>query len=123
MWRRVWTVAPGLSAKRAGIGGVMPLYDTKTYHADVGGHEVHFEFDRTGVIVNRGRLIIDGREVDSRSLFWGASNVRGELPDGRAFTVEFESGTVGQLKKVVLVLDDQRIDLKDTVKGPPAHVS
>jgi hypothetical protein len=98
----------------------MPLYDTKTYRADVGGHEVNFEFDRTGVVVNRGRLIIDEREVDSRALFWGKSNVRGELRDGRAFTVEFESGAVGQLKNVVLVLDGERIDLKDTADGPPA---
>lgn len=101
----------------------MALYDTKTYRADVGGHEIHFEFDRSGVVVNRGRLVVDERQVDSRAVHWGETNVRGELPDGRTFTVEFESGFVGQLKTVVLVLDGERIDLKGTADGPPAQVA
>lgn len=99
----------------------MALYDTKTYRAAVGEHEINFEFDRSGVVINRGRLVVDGQQVAERAVVWGSTNVRGELPDGRTFTVEFASGSVGQLKRVELVLEGERIDLKDTTTGPPAQ--
>jgi len=91
----------------------MAMYATKTYKASVGEHEVEFEFDKTGVIVNRGRLYLDGEELDSRAVHYGESTVRGKLPDGRAFKVEFGSGVVGQLKHVELVLADERIPLEE----------
>ncbi|MEJ7824770.1 MAG: hypothetical protein WKF48_05045 [Solirubrobacteraceae bacterium] len=91
----------------------MTLYGTKTYKAAVGEHEVAFEFDRTGVIVNRGRLYVDGAELDKRAVHYGESTLTGKLPDGRSFKVEFGSGFVGQLKFVELVLDDERIPLEE----------
>ncbi len=89
----------------------MAIYDTKTYRAAVGEHEVTFEFDKTGIIVNRGRLYLDGAEIDKRAVHYGDSSVSGKLPDGQAFKVEFGSGLVGQLKFVELVLDGERIAL------------
>lgn len=97
----------------------MALYDTKTYKADVGEHEISFDFDRSGVIVNRGRLFVDGKQVDDRAVFWGDSAVSGELSDGRSFKVEFGSGFVGQLKKLELVVGDERIDLRHTDPDDP----
>lgn len=90
----------------------MTIYGTKTYKADVGEHEVAFEFDKSGVIVNRGRLYLDGEELDKRAVHYGESTLTGRLPDGRSFKVEFASGFVGQLKSVELVLDDERIPLR-----------
>ncbi len=89
----------------------MAIYDTKTYKAAVGEHEVAFEFDKTGIIVNRGRLYLDGVELDKRAVHYGESTLSGKMPDGRAFKVEFGSGLVGQLKFVELVLDGERIPL------------
>lgn len=89
----------------------MTIYGTETYKAAVGEHEVAFEFDKTGIIVNRGRLYLDGVEIDKRVVHYGESTVSGKLPDGRAFKVEFGSGLVGQLKFAELVLDGERIPL------------
>lgn len=91
----------------------MTLYGTKTYKASVGEHEVEFEFDKTGVIINRGRLYVDGTEFDKRAVHFGESTLTGKLPDGRSFKVEFGSGFVGQLKFVELVLGDERIPLEE----------
>lgn len=91
----------------------MSLYGTKTYRAEVGEHEVVFEFDKSGVIVNRGRLYLDGEELDKRAVHYGESTLTGKLPDGRPFKVEFGSGFVGQLKFVELVLGDERITLTE----------
>jgi len=74
-------------------------------------HEV--EFDKTVVIVNRGRLYVDGRELHKRAVHYGESTVRGELLDRRPFKVEFGSSFVGQLKHVDLVLGDERIPLEE----------
>ena len=49
----------------------MAIYDTKTYTAAVGEHEVAFEFDKSGVIVNRRRLYLDGVEIDKRAVHYG----------------------------------------------------
>ena len=84
---------------------------TKTYGADVGGHKVEFEFDKSGVVVNRGRIYVDGTELDKRAVFWGKSDLHGELPDGRSFKVEFGSGFFGQLTSVELELDGEHIPL------------
>lgn len=111
----------GACPGRIGYAFGMALYENKTYRAEVGEHSVDFEFDRSGVVINRGRLIIDGQEVAERAVFWGNTEVRGALPDGREFTVEFGSGFVGQLKRVELVLDGERTDLEETVEGPPAQ--
>lgn len=89
----------------------MTILGTKTYSAEVGGHQVEFEFDKSGVIVNRGRLYLDGSELDKRAVHWGDSTLTGKLPDGRPFKVEFGSGFVGQLKFVDLLLGDERIPL------------
>jgi hypothetical protein len=88
------------------------MFDTKTYRATVGEHEVDFEFDQSGVVVNRGRLFVDGHQLDQRAVHYGESTVSGELPDGRTFKVEFGSGFVGQLKHVELVLDGEKIPLE-----------
>lgn len=61
------------------------LFDTKTYSADVGEHKVEFEFDKSGVVVNRGRLYLDGKELGQRAVHWGESDLHGEMPDGRPF--------------------------------------
>lgn len=90
----------------------MTILGTKTYKAEVGGHEVAFEFDKSGVVVNRGRLYLDGHELDKRTVHWGDSTLTGKMPDGRSFKVEFGSGFVGQLKFVDLVLDGERIPLQ-----------
>jgi hypothetical protein len=87
-------------------------FDTKTYRATVGDHRVDFEFDKSGVVINRGRLFVDGRQVDQRAVHYGESTVSGELPDGRTFKVTFGSGFVGQLKHVELELGDDTIPLE-----------
>ncbi len=90
----------------------MTILGTKMYKAEVGDHEVEFAFDKSGVIVNRGRLYLDGSELDKRAVHWGDSTLTGKLPGGRPFNVEFGSGFVGQLKFVDLVLGDERIPLR-----------
>ncbi len=85
---------------------------TRTYSANVDEHKVEFEFDKSGVVVNRGRLYLDGKELDKRAIYWGKSDLHGELPDGRAFKVEFGSGFFGQLTSVELELGGDRIPLQ-----------
>lgn len=85
---------------------------TRTYSAEVGGHKVEFEFDRSGVVVNRGRLYVDGKELDKRAVAWGKTDLRGELPDGRSFKLDFGSGFFGQLTSVELEHGDERIPLQ-----------
>lgn len=88
-------------------------YDTKTYAAESGGHRIEFEFDKSGVIVNRGRLFIDGRQVDRKTVHYGESRVRGQLPDGRSVSVDFGSGFVGQLKSLRLEIDGAEVELHE----------
>ncbi len=90
----------------------MSLYGTRTYRAAFGEHEIDFEFDRSGVIVNRGRLLIDGVKVDQSAVHYGESAVHGQLDDGRGFKVSFGSGVVGQLKHVELRLGDETIPME-----------
>lgn len=87
-------------------------FTMQTYRADVDGHEIDFEFDRSGVVVNRGRLLIDGAKVDQSAVHYGESALHGELSDGRNFKIEFGSGFVGQLKHVDLELDGQQIPMR-----------
>jgi hypothetical protein len=47
----------------------MAIYDTKTFRAEAHGHQVNFEFDKSGVVINRGRVQIDGKQVDQRAIF------------------------------------------------------
>ena len=65
----------------------MAVYTTKSYKALTGEHEIEFEFefefDRPGVVVNRGRLFLDGQKVDEKLVRYGETIVRGRLPDGR----------------------------------------
>jgi hypothetical protein len=89
----------------------MALYATKSYKATTGGHEIEFEFDKTGVVVNRGRVFVDGDLVDQKLVHYGETNVRGRLPDGRDFRVDFGSGFVGQLKSLELTVAGESIPL------------
>lgn len=86
--------------------------NTKMYRAAVGETQVDFEFDQSGIVINRGKLYVDGHKVDQSSVHYGESSVSGALPDGRPFRVEFGSGFVGQLKHVELVLGDETIPLE-----------
>ena len=88
-------------------------YDTKSFVATEGGHRIEFEFDKTGVIVNRARLFVDGAELDRKAVHYGETNVRGTLPDGRELKVDFASGFVGQLKDLSATLDGQPIELRE----------
>lgn len=40
-----------------------------------------FEFDKSGVIVNRGRVQIDGKPVDQHAIFYGESKISGKIED------------------------------------------
>lgn len=91
----------------------MSNYSAKSYVASEGGHRIEFEFDKTGVIVNRARLYIDGDKVDEKMLHYGESNVRGKLADGREVKVDFGSGFVGQLKSLTLHVDGSEVELHE----------
>jgi hypothetical protein len=70
-------------------------------------------FDKSGVIVKRGRLFVDGEQVDHRAVHWGDTSVRAKLADGRQVKVGFGSGFVGQLKFVRLELDGEPVELRE----------
>jgi hypothetical protein len=88
----------------------MAIYDTKTFRAEAHGHQVTFEFDKSGVVINRGRVQIDGKQVDERAVFYGESKISGRIDD-RDFEVRFASGIAGQLKHVELRVAGEEIPL------------
>ena len=79
-------------------------YDTKRYGAEVDGHRVELEFDKSLVVLNRVRLLVDGHTVDQGSILYGSTRLHGELPGDppRPVVVQVGSGWAGQLTEAVL---------------------
>jgi hypothetical protein len=83
-------------------------YRTKTYATDVDGHRVEVEFDKSLVVLNRVRLLVDGKEVDRGSIFYGSTTLGSDTPPVR---VEIGSGWIGQMKYCRLRAGERQEDL------------
>lgn len=80
-------------------------YGTRRYGTTVDGTEVEIDFDRSLVVLNRITLLIDGRPVDRRSVFYGTTRLHGELLGegaSRQVSVDVRSGVYGQLVEATL---------------------
>jgi hypothetical protein len=69
------------------------------YRGTAGGHDVELEFDQKLQVLNRARLIVDGREVDSAKVFYGEKDLTATLDDGTSVAVRLHSGMVGELTR------------------------
>lgn len=70
------------------------------------GHEVELEFDKRLVVLNRARLIIDGRVVDSASVVYGDRELRSQAEDGTPVHIIISSGMVGELVRAQIRQED-----------------
>jgi hypothetical protein len=93
-----------------GTGAIWLSTTRRPFRAEAHGHQVTFEFDKSGVVINRGRVQIDGKQVDERAVFYGESKISGRIDD-RDFEVRFASGIAGQLKHVELRVAGEEIPL------------
>ena len=77
-------------------------YGTRVYGAELGGHDVALEFDKSLVVINRARLFVDSREADRTKVWYGDKRLEATTDDGVEVVVEIDSGMVGELTKAQL---------------------
>ena len=77
-------------------------YGTRVYGAELDGHDVALEFDKSLVVINRARLFVDSREVDSTKAWYGDKRLEATTDDGVEIVVEVDSGMVGELTRAQL---------------------
>lgn len=75
---------------------------TKRYGATHDGHEVELEFDKSRVVLNEARLLVDGVVVDSEKIFYGDKELTATAADGSQIVVSVDSGMMGELTRAQL---------------------
>lgn len=87
---------------------------TTRYGGRFDDHEVEIEFDKTLVVINRIRLIIDGLTVDAAKVVYGDRELQAEASDGTPVHVIVSSGMVGELVRAqVRRGDGSLVDLQE----------
>ena len=78
------------------------------------GHEVELEFDKKLLVLNRARLIVDGRVVDSASVVYGDRELQARAEDGTPVHIVLSSGMVGELVRAqIRQADGSLVDLAE----------
>ena len=70
-----------------------------TAHA---GHEIELDFDRSKIVLNQARLLVDGDVVDKANVFYGDKHLTTTLTDGTEIHVTVDSGMMGELRRAQL---------------------
>ena len=87
------------------------------YGATSGQHRVELEFDKKLVVMNRARLFVDGREVDSTAVVYGDRDLRAPLEDGGEVVIRLHSGMNGELTRAQIDRGDGRWEDMQPVTG------
>lgn len=77
-------------------------YGTRVYGAELDGHDIALEFDKSLVVINRARLFVDSQEVDSTKVWYGDKRLEATTDDGVEVVVEIDSGMAGELTRAQL---------------------
>ena len=75
---------------------------TTRYGTTHAGHEIELDFDRTRIVLNQARLLVDGDVVDKANIFYGDKDLTTTLPDGTEIHVTVDSGMMGELRRAQL---------------------
>ena len=69
--------------------------NTTRYGTTHAGHEIELDFDRSKIVLDQARLVVDGDVVDKASVFYGDKHLTTTLPDGTEIHVTVDSGMDG----------------------------
>lgn len=84
------------------------------YGTTIGDHQVALEFDKSLVVLNRARLLVDGEQVDSTRMVYGEDDLAATLDDGTEVRLRLHSGMVGELTRAqALQSDGTWVDLAE----------
>ena len=78
------------------------MANTTRYGTTHAGHEIELDFDRSKIVLNQARLIVDGDVVDKANVFYGDKHLTTTLPDGTEVHVTVDSGMMGELRRAQL---------------------
>jgi hypothetical protein len=69
------------------------------YGGSLNGHDVELEFDTTLQVMNRARLFVDGKQLDSVNVVYGEKDLTATVEDGTKVALRIHSGMVGELTR------------------------
>ena len=75
---------------------------TTRYGTTHAGHEIELDFDRSKIVLNQARLLVDGDVVDKANVFYGDKHLTTTPPDGTEIHVTVDSGMMGELRRAQL---------------------
>lgn len=81
-------------------------YRTKVYGTELDGHDIELEFDKSRIVLNEARLVVDGQTVDQAKIFYGEEELTVELPGGDTVVVTVHSGMIGELTRAQIKRPD-----------------
>lgn len=70
--------------------------------AELDGHDVELEFDKSRIVINKTVLRVDGEVVDGGRVFYGEKELKTTLADGTEVAVVLHSGMMGELDRAQL---------------------
>lgn len=77
-------------------------YRVRSYHGTIGGHTVELQFDKSLILVNEARLLLDGELLDKAKIFYGDKQLSATLDDGTRIVIVVDSGMLGELTRAQL---------------------
>lgn len=93
-------------------------YRLRSYRGTIGGHPVELQFDKSLIVLNQARLLVDGEVLDEAKIFYGDKQLSATLADGTRIVIVVDSGMLGELTRAQLQQADG--SWTDLTEGSPA---